>query len=280
MLLVTNDPKDNILISEKELELFNKSTISKYNCDSNSAEEGNSEQKAVDTSDYIPSSIFQIFTLPSFYAFIIIWCLYCNSLSSLMFVLPTYLSQFLKVSIDENGFYCSLVHLGAIISVLWPHPTIKLLEKRFSPTVSARITYTLICVVAFSTLFFTSLFHRYQIQMFFTLRCFQSAADVVVIGSLLQNFAVSGLGSTAYSIVNTVGNLSIVPVSTFFGWLLDYTAQSEEGWTFVLNCFGFGQLVMLILYVTCIRSEPIKFKNTKKKAEEKRALEKAGKAEI
>lgn len=269
-ILITDHPEDNYFISNKELGYIcgchkDDSSIKKNELPSNSQQAVNNSA-TTDNYSYKPDSWTQIFKVPSFYAYIFMWCFYCSSYSSFTFILPTYLRQFLKVHVAQNGIYCFMIQSGCIISALWPHPFLWVLQRKLGLglTASRRLTHVVLCSMVAFTWMYVGFFHEFQLILLFLNRCAHNSNDIVVTGSLMTNYAKAGLSSLVFSMVNTVGNLSVVFASTFIGWFLDYTGQSRKGWCWIFNGLGVSQLIMLLTFLLVVSSDPIKFKNKTK----------------
>lgn len=285
LLIVTDRPDQNWLVSREELELIcgcrdsdsHKSlngckTLHSHKsghdgCNKNNpskvreAEQQDEDEEAMSER----ASFVDIFKVPSLYAYILTLCLHCSSYNGFAFVLPAYLRQFLKIEVSENGFYCSLIQAGSILAVMWPHPFLSFLQTKFqfSLTAARRITYGTGCLVAAATWTYVGALHEFQLLLLFLNRCFQGCADVIITGSLMGNYANAGLSSMAFSLVNTVGNFSVVFASTFIGWMLDESGQSKSGWFWIMSILGSAQLLILVIFCSTIRSEPIEFSKPK-----------------
>lgn len=266
LIFITDRPEDNFFISERELshicdckDPHEEQVVPKKEA---SPKDGDDD----DDSQYKPDSWVQMLKGPTLYAYIIIWCFYCSSYSGFNFVLPTYLRQFLKIKVAQNGMYCSIIQTGCILAAMWPHPVLKILQNNlgFSQTASRRITQTLLCSVVALSWIYVGLFHDLQLLMFFLNRSAHNSNDIVVTGCLMANYAKAGLSSLAFSMTNTVGNLSVVFSSTLIGWWLDYTAQSRFGWCVIFVVMGVGQWIGNLAFITLIDSDPVKFKNKRK----------------
>lgn len=270
LMVITDRPDQNWLVSQQEIDLIcncrnlnsdkprPKPTIEKSsNNDELSKRDGQSIQ--------FKATWLDILSVPTFYIYVGMWILYCSSYSGFNFVLPNYLRQFLKISIAHNGFYCTLIQTGCILSVIWPHPCLRLLQQKFnlSLTASRRITHVLLCCTLSFSWIYVGLFHDSQLFLFFLGRCFHGSNDIVVTGTVMTNFAKAGVTGLAFSMINTIGNLSVVVISTLTGWLLDKTNQSVLGWSIIFVTGGLFQVMMMLFYLT-IRSEPVEFPREKK----------------
>jgi MFS family permease len=271
LVLVTDEPHQNWLISERELNHLSESelvetdaVVSKISGD-DSCKKRPSGAIAADSDDELelkPDSWTQILKLPQLYAYMIVFVLNSNCFTAFYFVLPTYLRQFLKIGIAENGLYCFVIQAGILLGVSWPHQVLKLLIKmHFTMTQARIIAQAIASVVMASTLIYVGLFHQYQLALFILNRCF-FGTDVIVTGSMMSNFGKAGLSSLVFAIVNTVGHLSITGTSPLIGWLLDYTGSSRLGWRVIFCGLGVSQLVLLLTFALFVDSEPIKFKNS------------------
>jgi MFS family permease len=283
LVLVTNKPKSNWLISERELNYLcecdmpavaaktapTKTDSSNHEKQpkelSNGGCDDGPNQITVNELEYKPDSWTQILKLPQFYAYLLIWMLNCSSYTAFTFVLPAYMRQFLKIRISENGFYCFIIQMGVILAVSWPHQVLRLLTRmNLSMTTSRRVAQLMCCVMMASTFIYVGTFHQYQLPLLFLNRCFVGT-DVIVTGSVMSNFAKAGISSIAFAMINTIGNLSITVTSTLIGWLLDYTGSSRLGWQIIFCGLGVAQIILWLTFALFVDSEPIKFKNKKSK---------------
>lgn len=278
LILISDSPEQSKFISEKELLYIHsaggdeqkKSTppsasVPVSNNDGTREAEQDGEAVASrkeEELEYQAESWTQILKVPSIYAYISIYILLESTFSGFSFVLPTYLRQFFKINVAQNGFYCFLIQAGCIFAAIWPHPLLRMLQNRgFSVTHSRIGAYAICCSIVGASWCYVGAFHKAQIFLFFLNRAFHEGNDIIVVGSLMSNYAKAGLSSVAFALVNTVGNLSIVPTSTLIGWLLDYTNQSREGWCWIFCAMGISQLAMFAIFAIFIDSNPIKFKN-------------------
>ena len=272
IILVSDSPEQSKFISEKELlHIHSVDTVDaavSARPEADDKDNNNQPAKAVmsreeDEQEYKADSWTQILKVPSFYAYIIMWCFYCSSYSGFTFILPTYMRQFLKIKVAQNGFYCFLIQMGTILSILWPHPLLRMLQNRgFSITASRIISHFILCSMVAGTWCYVGLAHNSQIFVLFLNRAAHSGNDVIVTGSLMSNYAKAGLSSVAFALVNTVGNLSIVGTSTLIGWALDYTNQSAEGWSWIFCGLGMSQVAFFLMFAIFVDSDPIRFKKS------------------
>lgn len=271
LILITNHPDENFFVSQHEVGIIcgcPKDHTHNHCTGAENEDKSNAKKKdpkngldvEMTQPEYQPTWL-DVFRVPSFYAYTFMWCFYCSPYSLFTFIMPTYLRQFLKISVAENGFYCSLITCGQLLAVLWPHPFLRFLQNKvkFSTTASRRFTYLIVCSMCGLSWFYVGTFHANQLVFLFLNRSFHGSTDIVVTGNLLANFAKVNLSSLAFSMVNTVGNLSVVFASTFCGYVLDYTGSSEEGWTYIFWALASTQLVTLFIFSTFIRAEPVKF---------------------
>lgn len=229
------------------------------------------EGELVDSKEFVKYQATWIdpLKIPSFYAFLVLWSIHASSFVDFIFILPNYLRQFLKVQVSLNGAYCSVIHSGCILAVIWPHPFLRTLETKFnlSLTAARRITNTLVSLVVAGTWIYVGIFHQCQLLMFFINRCFHSTNEILVTGSIMSNYAKLGISSIAFSIMNTIGNLFCVASSTFIGYVLDRTGQSVEAWSWIYIGLGISQFIVFFLFSTMITSNPIEIKRKDNKAE-------------
>lgn len=200
-----------------------------------------------------------IFKEPSFYAYLLIWCCHCSSYSGFNFIMPAYLRQYLKIPISQNGLYCGIIQSGYILATVWPHSALRLFRDKLglSETGSRRVINAICCFVVGFTWLYVGILHQQQLPMLWVNRVFHGSHDVIVIGTIMNNYAKSGMSSIVFSVINTVGNFSIVFASTSMGWALDYTGASDLGWIICMGGLATSQLVMVIMYCCFIHAEPI-----------------------
>lgn len=261
LVLITEEPEKNWLISKRELDYLNECEPEDA---TGGADEGDDATVGNDHDEHKPDSWLQIFKLTPFYAYLLYWISTCICNTGFIFILPAYLQEFLKIPISENGFYCFIINLGGLIAVLWPHQLVAMLLRINLTTTQARIIAQGVCnfLQAF-TYISVGLFHQYQLPMFFLNRC-SLASDVLFMASVMSNFAKAGLSSLVFAMINTIGNLAITFSSPMIGKWLDYTGSSPFGWRLIFIGFGLAQLVIFLLYAFFIDSEPIKFNDNKR----------------
>lgn len=271
-ILVTDRPDENWLVSETELDRI----CSCQNAEKNQEENNHKTMKSGQQEDISKNSQvkkelteiqyqakwFDPFKIPSFYAFLILWVFHCSSINNFLFLLPAYLRQFLKIGISLNGTYCSIIQIGSIFAILWPHLFLRALQTKFdlSLTASRRIAYAIVVCMVGGSWLLIGLFHQHQLILLAINRCFHSTTDFLVTGTIMSNYAKEGLSSTAYSLINCVGNLTVVATSTFIGYLLDQTGSSVETWSWLFISGSITQFIMLIIYSTMISSNPVTIK--------------------
>lgn len=296
IVLITDRPDENWLVSDQELSIIcgcggtQNDTIKE--CKKNHKSHANDQSKKEDVKHDLKKSGKSSFVeveskkeeelevkyqatwidplkIPSFYAFLVLWSIHASSFVDFIFILPNYLRQFLKVQVSLNGAYCSVIHSGCILAVTWPHPFLRALETKFnlSLTAARRITNALVSLIVAGTWIYVGLFHEHQLIMFFINRCFHSTNEILVTGSIMNNYAKLGISSIAFSIMNTIGNLVCVASSTFIGYILDETGQSVQAWTWIYNGLGVSQFIVGFIFCTMITSNPIEIKSRKPKAE-------------
>lgn len=280
-LLVTDRPDENWMVSEQELALIcgcsntgnglDKHTqkhhhevadLKQANLNTKIDGKTTADVKEEPAEEKYQATWLDPLKIPSFYAFLTLWCLHCTAINDFIFILPNYLRQVLKIGVKTNGIYCSVIQIGSIISVIWPHPFLRILQNRFklSLTASRRITYVVVTFMVGGTWAFIGIFHQHQLVLLSLNRCFHSTTDILVTGSIMSNYAKEGISSLAYSMVNTIGNLSVVATSTLIGYYLDKTGQSIEAWSWIFIAGGVTQLIMLIVFNTMIDSNPVTIK--------------------
>lgn len=278
LIFITDNPETNRFVSQDELDYicccrrqdYIESNPSKGNDKTgknntvavNVAKTNNDDDAQMD--QYQPNSWSDVFFLPQFYAYNIIWCLFCSTMSAFTFILPSYLRQFLKIPVDRNGIYCAIIQTGGIVSAIWPHPILKMLQKTgLGITMSRKITYLLLCLWCAATWWAVGTLHTYQLVLLWLNRCVHGGNDIIVTGTLMSNFAKANMSSFVFSMVNTFGNFAVVPLAALVGWILDFTGSSTTGWTYVFQILAGLQIIMLILFTIFINSDPVKFKKNK-----------------
>lgn len=125
LIAVADRPENSWLISQKELDHIHgrQSSTDDDSCSDNNNSNNNNSMDDVETSsnggelkkDNQKFTLIDILRVPSFYAYIVCMCLHCSTFNGAIFVLPAYLRQFLKISISENGFYCTVIQIGLIL---------------------------------------------------------------------------------------------------------------------------------------------------------------------
>lgn len=265
LLTVTNHPDDNFFVSEKELKLLCNCPKKEAKKDGKSADDNHGVQEIQPG-----GRISDIFRVPCFYALLLLWCFHCTSYSNFNFVLPTYLRQFLKISIATNGLYCFIIHCGCQVAILWPHPMLKLLGKKLSTTNTHRVGVWVVCSGVALTWITVGLLHEKQVLLFFLNRCFHPGIEIVITTAIMHNYSHAGMSSIVYSMINTVGCMTVVFSSTSIGWLLDKTGQSEFGWTIVFVALGSMHFLMAIIFSLFLHADPIILKGQRELIEAKK----------
>lgn len=262
LILITDHPEENFFVSLQEVNKIRAKSRNQCVKVEKSTDEivKKSAEKNKKHDERLPTWL-DIFKVPSFYAYCVVWSFYCAPYCEFSYMLPNYLRQFLKIDVEETGFYCTLIMSGTLISAVWPHPMLRFLQQKLklSATSANRYTYFIICSVTGLTWFYVGTFHSSQLLMLFINRAVHVSNDVVVTSSLVSNFASANLSAVAFSMMNSVANLFVVFSSTFWGYFLDKTGQSETGWTYIYWTLASVQLVCLILFNTLCRAEPIQF---------------------
>lgn len=282
ILLITDRPDENPFVSQKELDLIcgcskikiedkhnhnhKHQQAGAVNGDGDGKETGRcgdiDENSAGQLGEGSQVTWLDVLKSPTFYSYAFLWVFLCSTINAFFFVLPTYLRQFLKIGVSDNGTYCFIILSGSLLGVLWPHPISRIMETRtgLSVTASRRILYSVVCLMVGGTWIYVGHYHQNQLIAFFINRCFHNGNDIIVMGTIMSNYSKAGLSSLVFSMVNTIGNLSVVFVSPLIGYALDYTGQSVEGWSWLFYTLGLTQLLMMTAYATMIRSEPVQFK--------------------
>lgn len=125
---------------------------------------------------------------------------------------------------------------------------------------------TIISVIAWS---YVAAFHNHQIIALFLNRFFYATNDTMITATLMSQFGRDGLSGAAYSMMNTIGNLSTVPACWFLGKLLDLTGESLACWSGIFITMAIGSVIILLLYSFCLESEPITIPPTGDQVKEK-----------
>lgn len=268
VMFITDRPDGSYLISQRELDLIcgclkNKPAEDQTGC-------ADSDSKIHDTTEQTNTSSYtwlDVIRTPTFSAYVFMWIILCSTVNGFFFLLPAYLRQYFKITVADNGIYCSMIFSGSLIGVLWPHPALRILRtiSNLSETASRRILYAIVCTMVGGSWIYVGLFHSNQLISFFINRAFYNGNDIIVMGTIMSNYAKAGMSSLVFSMINTAGNLSIVFVSPFLGYILDYTGQSDEGWSWIFYGLGGTQFLMLLSFLTLIRSEPVEIRNKSKK---------------
>lgn len=252
VILITDRPDDNWLVSQKEVQLI---------CGCSDTDGYNDNQ--ADDIDSVEDETQRKFgwsyllTGPTLYIYILLEIIFEGSEGCFFFVLPTYLRAFLKIPVAENGFFCFIVTIGAVVSVTWPHSVCKLIQDQFgtSETRARKIVYAFVCIVPAATWIYVGWANDSQIMLFFVNRAFHGSNAVLLTGTLMSNYAKLGLSSLAFSVVNAVGNFTIAFSSPAAGWALDHMGQ--DGWFWIFVFMGASQAISIVLFSTCIKAGPI-----------------------
>lgn len=87
-----------------------------------------------------------MFKVKQFWYLAFIWCLYCATSGSLIYLLPTYLHSVLKVPVQDVGVFTFMVQIGSLFSMLWPNSAANLFMSLFKCSLTtARRLVVLIC---------------------------------------------------------------------------------------------------------------------------------------
>lgn len=254
LFVVTDSPEQSRFINARELDIICRSRkTTKTNDDSQ-----DNQEEALES--FKPNWL-DILKLPHFYIYTIIYGTYSVTITAFTFIVPIYMNQFLKISIAQNGLYGSVIQATGILSSIWPHPFMRLLQVKFnlSLTTARRIGFTLLNLMVALTWTYVGSFHNLQLVVFMITRIFHGGSDIFVTGTLMTNFAEAGVTGLFFSMINTVGNLFVVGACTWLGAYLDQTNQSVWGWTSIFMMGSALHLMISLLYFV-IRSESVEFK--------------------
>lgn len=257
-ILIADKPSQSWLISEKELQTINAGDRDNQAEGGKDSIEPQEKQTAQSKATWV-----EVLFVPSFYIFNVFWCFQQISDALFNFISPTYLSQFLKIEVNENGRYCSIIQLGCIVAVLWPHQILKSLKDilKLSDTAANRTVIAIVGLGCTCTWTYVGLFHRNQLVALLINRCFQHATEVVFIETVMSCFSHSGLSSIIFSIINAIGCLAIVLASTATGYFLDVTGSSIASWSQIFYGLCVCQIILVATYCLFIRSEPIELRS-------------------
>lgn len=271
IVFITDRPDGSYLVSQRELDRI-------CGCSENKPAEiqtggDDSDPKTRDTAEQANTTSYtwlDVLRTPTFFAYVFMWIILCSTVNGFFFLLPAYLRQFLKIGVADTGFYCFIIFSGSLIGVLWPHPALRILRKlsNLSETASRRILYSVVCIMVGGSWCYVGHTHSNQLISFFINRAFYNGNDIIVMSTIMRNYAKAGMTGLVFSMINTVGNISIVFASPFMGYILDVTGQSNEGWSWIFYGLGSTQFLMLLAFLTIIRSEPVEFKNRNKNSSE------------
>lgn len=133
-LLVADSPQSSRLLSQRELE---------HIVDPDSAGTSAAEDKAKKSADLEWTFMFRV---REFWYLAFIWCLYCATSGSLVYLLPTYLHSVLKISVKDVGMFTFIVQIGSLFSMLWPNTAVSISMKSFNCSLTkARCLVVAIC---------------------------------------------------------------------------------------------------------------------------------------
>lgn len=255
-LVAADRPAMSKLVSERELRHLSAGAGPQngrpHQAAKDGAEAGGGQQR----------SWVEILKVPSFYAYLATWTIFNCANHGYIFILPTYLRQFLKIGVVDNGFYGLVIMSGSILPIIWSHFLYKiLLQAGLSATKSRMVLQSLCCLGVSSTWIYIGLCHDHQILAFFINRCFFGVNDVLIPASLMANYGRLGLSSVAFAIMNSISDILIVPTSTFIGWQLDRTAQSRDCWGWIFVLLGLSHVALCAIFLVFIDSKPVEFRS-------------------
>lgn len=273
LIMITSTPENNWLVSKKELDRI-------HGIEEEVIESKTKSAKAIEVhendEDFEPHPWYVILKERSLYCYLTMYVLNCSAFSVFTFSLPLYLRQFYKISIEENGIYSGLIQSGGVLAVLWPYPILSLLQSKFNftETLARRSIHIFITSIVMVTYLFVGFFHKWQLVIFFLNRVLYFSNDIIVMGTLMSNYAKAGLSCITFSLANTIGNITVIPVSILVGWLLDKTGQSEAAWCCIMIALAVAQLLFCLIFITTVKVGPIDFGPRRRKNVEENLGEK------
>lgn len=212
-----------------------------------------------------------MFKIGSFYAFVLIWMLYCATFGGFLNLMPFYFKRVLKLTVEENGLYNFIIQVGVLGSMLWANPVIAYLQNGFnmSLTSARKIVVCFYTIVSILTWTYVSIYHNYQIVFICINRFFHMTNDTIITATLMSQFGKEGLSSTVYSMVNTLGNPGSIIFCAIVGKFLDQTKGSLACWSWVFHAMSILNVVLLLIYCVFLKSEPISMKPVEEKPRSK-----------
>jgi ACS family sodium-dependent inorganic phosphate cotransporter len=134
-LIVSDKPEASRLLSQKELD---------HIMEVGSDKSDGKKQERIEKSSEL-EWLF-MFRIKEFWFLAFIWCLYCATSGSMIYLLPTYLHMVLKVPVQDVGTFTFMVQIGSLFSMLWPNSAANLFMRLFKCSLStARRLVVLIC---------------------------------------------------------------------------------------------------------------------------------------
>jgi MFS family permease len=136
-IIVSDNPEKSWLLSQKELNHIMEKSATE------SDESRSKDQSKVE--NVADLEWLFMFKVRQFWYLAFIWCLYCATSGSMIYLLPTYLHSILKISVQEVGMFTFMVQTGSLFSMLWPNSTAKLFMSMFncSLTMARRLVVTI-----------------------------------------------------------------------------------------------------------------------------------------
>lgn len=116
--------------------------------------------------------------------------------------------------------------------------------------------------MSIATWCYIAVYHDHQILAISINRFFNMTNDTVITATLMSQFGKDGLSSLVYSMMNTIGNLATVVFAWVAGRFLDATGESLECWSWIFHTMAALNVLLFIVYTSCLDSESVVIKKT------------------
>lgn len=135
-ILAANEPNSSKFLSQKELDHIN-DVAPLTDVDKNGSEKpGKTTTRVAKVKQRHDLPWYFVFKIKQFYALTLLWALFCSTVGGFLFLLPAYLKRVLKIPVGEIGMMNFYVQIGVMFCMLWPHPVVSFLQKKFGVSLS------------------------------------------------------------------------------------------------------------------------------------------------
>lgn len=110
--------------------------------------------------------------------------------------------------------------------------------------------------------------HKYQLALFSLCHALQTGNDMIMIATVMEKYGQIGLGSLAFSVLNTIGCISVPVFSWIAGTYLDANGASQYSWSMIFYAICILSAINIASYTLFIDSYPLKL--DKERGSEKR----------